>query len=124
MMCAHDADIVCSFAEFVMEGDLVDACKPGDRVLMTGIYRPLTGRANANIQSVRSIVVVNSVEQLSNTTTESSEITPDDLKEMKKLSNKTNILEVLGKSLAPSIYGHLEIKKVRTKAQWLPLSQA
>lgn len=99
-------------AEFVLEGDLVDAAKPGDRVLMTGIYRPLTGRATATIQSVRSVVVVNSVEQLSHATSEAAAITEDDLKEMKRLAAKPNTLDIIGKSLAPSIYGHMDIKKV------------
>jgi hypothetical protein len=100
-------------AEFVLEGDLVDAAKPGDRVLMTGIYRPITGKASATIQSVRSVVVVNSVEQLSHATSEAAAITEDDLKEMKRLAAKPNALEIVGKSLAPSIYGHVDIKQVR-----------
>lgn len=100
-------------AEFVLEGDLVDAAKPGDRVLMTGIYRPLTGKASATIQSVRSVVVVNSVEQLSHASSEAAVITEEDLKEMKWLASRPNTLEIVGKSLAPSIYGHMDIKKVR-----------
>lgn len=29
--------------EVVVEGDLVDMCKPGDRVQVVGVFRPLPG---------------------------------------------------------------------------------
>lgn len=90
----------------------MDACKPGDRVMITGVYRPLAGKASSTLGAFRSVVVVNSVEQLSHTSSAASEITADDLKELKNLAAKPNVLDVLGKSMAPSIYGHEWIKKV------------
>lgn len=35
----------CPAVEIVLESDLVDSCKPGDRVAIVGIFRPL---ASAN----------------------------------------------------------------------------
>jgi DNA replication licensing factor MCM3 len=33
----------------VLEDDLRDACKPGDRVAVSGIYKPVPPRANGSI---------------------------------------------------------------------------
>lgn len=37
--------VLCCAVEIVLESDLVDSCKPGDRVAIVGIFRPL---ASAN----------------------------------------------------------------------------
>lgn len=103
-------------ADFVLEGDLVDACKPGDRVLLTGVYKPLAGKAAAASGHFRSVVVVNSVEQLSQAAQASADISAADLKEMKGLAESGDVLGALGRSLAPSIYGHDWIKKARSIA--------
>ena len=94
----------------------MDACKPGDRVMLTGVYKPLAGKAASLTGHFRSVVIVNSVEQLSHAVSASAEISAEDLKEMKELAAKGNVLDVLGSSLAPSIYGHDWIKKVRAPA--------
>jgi len=39
----------------VLEDDLRDACKPGDRVAIAGIYKPVAPRANGSISGERSI---------------------------------------------------------------------
>jgi DNA replication licensing factor MCM3 len=104
-------------ADFVLEGDLVDACKPGDRVMLTGVYKPLAGKGASLTGHFRSVVIVNSVEQLSQATQASADISADDLKEMKELAANGNVLDVLGSSLAPSIYGHDWIKKVHMPVQ-------
>jgi DNA replication licensing factor MCM3 len=101
----------------VLEGDLVDSCKPGDRVMLTGVYKPLTGRSAAAASGhFRSVVIVNSVEKISQAEQASMEISADDLREMKGLAEKHNVLNILGRSLAPSIYGHDWIKKVLPSA--------
>ena len=107
-------------ADFVLEGDLVDACKPGDRVMMTGVYKPLGGRGPNVSGAFRSVVVVNSVEQLSQAVQASADISADDLREMKDLASKDEVLDMLGSSLAPSIYGHDWIKKVRRFLKEMP----
>ena len=84
--------------------------------MITGVYKPLAGRA-ANLSGhFRSVVVTNSVEQLSQATQASADISTEDLQEMKELAAKPDVLDILGRSLAPSIYGHDWIKKVCTDA--------
>jgi DNA replication licensing factor MCM3 len=101
------------FADFVLEGDLVDKCKPGDRVMMTGVYKPLAGRAVNMTGQFRSVVIVNNVEPLSQVTSAAADISAADLREMKELAASDTVLDTLGRSIAPSIYGHNWIKKAR-----------
>lgn len=52
--------------EVVLEDDLRDACKPGDRVSICGIYKPVAPSANGSVSGVfRALVVANSVRKLS-----------------------------------------------------------
>jgi hypothetical protein len=81
--------------------------------MLTGVYKPLTGRSAAAASGhFRSIIVANSVEKLSQAQQASMEISAADLREMKALAEKEDVLDMLGRSLAPSIYGHDWIKKV------------
>lgn len=51
--------------EVVLQDDLRDACKPGDRVKIVGVYRPLPPKANGGISGVfRAIVVATTVQQM------------------------------------------------------------
>ncbi|KAL1512773.1 hypothetical protein ABEB36_002305 [Hypothenemus hampei] len=97
-------DIIC-------DNDLVDACKPGDRVQVIGNFRCLPNHQGAFTNGVfRTILIANNIKQLSKETTPS--ISREDVQRCKNLakSNK-NIFELLAKSLAPSICGHEYVKK-------------
>lgn len=39
--------------EIVMDDDLVDKCKPGDRVQIVGVYRSVGGQANTGSASFK-----------------------------------------------------------------------
>lgn len=41
----------------------------------------------------------------------SVQMTPTDIKNIRDIAERDDVLELLGKSLAPSIYGHDHIKK-------------
>ena len=50
----------------VLEDDLRDACKPGDRVAVCGVYKPVAPRANGSVSGVfKAVVVANAVAKLS-----------------------------------------------------------
>lgn len=98
--------------DVILENDLVDKCKPGDRVQVVGSYRCLPNKqGNFSNCVFRSVVIGNYVELMSKEV--SMTLTDDDVKACKKLSRtkKFDIFERLASSLAPSIHGHENVKK-------------
>lgn len=96
--------------DIVVDNDLVDLCKPGDRVQIVGNYRCLPGKQGSfTTGTFRTVLIANNVSQLSKDA--SIFVTRDDLKKCRALSRQPNIFERLSRSLAPSIQGHEYIKK-------------
>ncbi|XP_078449831.1 DNA replication licensing factor MCM3 [Lampetra planeri] len=99
-------------AEVVLDDDLVDRCKPGDRVQVIGTFRCLPGKkAGYTSGTFRTILIGNNVKQMN------KEVVPtfsgEDVNKIKTFSktHSKNIFDQLSKSLAPSIHGHEYIKK-------------
>ncbi|KAL1896451.1 MCM DNA helicase complex subunit [Ceratocystis pirilliformis] len=101
--------------DVILDDDLVDKVKPGDRIQLVGIYRTLGNRnTNHNNAIFKTLVLANNVVLLSSKSiggVATSTITDHDIREINKLSKRSNLLDLLSQSLAPSIYGHDYIKK-------------
>lgn len=101
--------------DVIMDDDLVDRVKPGDRIQLVGIYRSLGNRnAGAGSALFRTLILANNVILLSSKSgggIAQSTITDTDIRNINKISKKKNVFELLSQSLAPSIYGHDHIKK-------------
>ncbi|KYN33679.1 Zygotic DNA replication licensing factor mcm3 [Trachymyrmex septentrionalis] len=102
----RSVDIIC-------DNDLVDLCKPGDRVQIVGNYRCLPGKQGGyTTGTFKTVLIANNIMQLSKEA--NLAITHDDVTMCKKLAKNNpckNIFELLAKSLAPSIHGNEYIKK-------------
>ncbi|PNF28221.1 DNA replication licensing factor Mcm3 [Cryptotermes secundus] len=101
----RSVDVIC-------DNDLVDKCKPGDRVQIVGNYRCLPGKqGNFTTGTFRTVLIANNISQLTKEST--LLITREDVQKCKKLARNKNIeiFELLSRSLAPSIHGHEYIKK-------------
>ncbi|CAN1230607.1 DNA replication licensing factor MCM3 [Linum grandiflorum] len=97
--------------DVIVEDDLVDSCKPGDRVAIVGVYKALAGKTKGSVNGVfRTVVVANNVSLL-NKLANSPIYSPDDIKNIKKIAERADVFDLLGNSLAPSIFGHSWIKK-------------
>ncbi|KQK05766.1 DNA replication licensing factor MCM3 homolog 2 isoform X2 [Brachypodium distachyon] len=97
--------------DVIVEDDLVDCCKPGDRVSIVGLYKALPGKSKGSVSGVfRTVLIANNV-SLMNKEANAPVYTREDLKRMKEISRRNDTFDLLGNSLAPSIYGHLWIKK-------------
>ena len=101
--------------DVILDDDLVDKVKPGDRVQLVGIYRSL-GNRNAGHSSAlfKTVVLANNVVLLSSKSgggIAAATITDTDIRNINKISKKKNLFDLLSQSLAPSIYGHEHIKK-------------
>jgi len=97
--------------DIIVDNDLVDQTKPGDRVQIIGSYRCMPGKQGGYTSgSFRTVLIANNVVLLSKEVTPN--ITGEDVQKCKKFSKqKGNVFEMLSKSLAPSIHGHEYIKK-------------
>ena len=97
--------------DIIVDNDLVDLTKPGDRVQIIGSYRCMPGKQGGyTTGSFRTVLIANNVVLLSKEVTPT--ITGDDVQKCKKFSKqKGDVFEMLAKSLAPSIHGHEYIKK-------------
>lgn len=101
--------------DVIMDDDLVDTCKPGDRIQLVGIFRSLGNRnAGQGSATFRTLILANNVIMLSSKSgggIAHAAITDTDIRNINKISKKRNVFELLSQSLAPSIYGHDHIKK-------------
>ncbi|KAH8409032.1 hypothetical protein KR009_005613 [Drosophila setifemur] len=99
----RSVDIVC-------DDDLVDHCKPGDRVQIVGSYRCLPGkRGGYTSGTFRTVLLANNISLLSKES--NLDISREDIMLCKKLAKNNDIFELLSKSLAPSIHGHTYVKR-------------
>lgn len=101
--------------DVILDDDLVDKAKPGDRIQLVGIYRTLGNRnASSGSSTFRTIVMANNIIQLSSkggSGIAQATITDTDIRNINKIAKKKNVFELLSQSLAPSIHGHDYIKK-------------
>lgn len=94
-------------ADVVLEGDLVDACRPGARVRIVGTYRALGGKSSSYFATK---IVANNVVHL-NDEHGAFRYTERDLANMRQMAQTAGGVDLLSASLAPSICGHALIKK-------------
>ncbi|KAF8343907.1 uncharacterized protein EI90DRAFT_3284457 [Cantharellus anzutake] len=96
--------------DVIMDDDLVDTCKPGDRVQLVGVYRSMGGGGGG----FKAILVANYAVLLaskSGTSLAQASLSDTDIRYINKLSKRPDIFTLLSDSLAPSIFGHEYIKK-------------
>uniref|UniRef100_A0A3Q3BAL3 DNA replication licensing factor MCM3 n=1 Tax=Kryptolebias marmoratus TaxID=37003 RepID=A0A3Q3BAL3_KRYMA len=98
--------------DIILDNDLVDLVKPGDRVQVVGTYRCLPGKKGGFTSGTfRTIMIASHVKQMS------KEVSPvfsaDDVAKIRNFcqSRSINVFNQLSRSLAPSIHGHDYIKK-------------
>lgn len=97
--------------DVVLNSDLVDLVKPGDRVRIYGVYRSLGGISSGQTgASFKTIVIAQSVTSMTKTVYQKP-ISELDIQTIKKIAKRKNSVDLLAQSLAPSIYGNEIIKK-------------
>ena len=96
--------------EVVLEGDLVDKVKPGDRIQVNGVFKCISTMATNSSGNVKTVLIGTNVQMLNNDI-QQSEFTGEDLRKIRELSRKKEVFDILANSIAPGIYGHQNIKK-------------
>uniref|UniRef100_A0A3Q3NIT7 DNA replication licensing factor MCM2 n=1 Tax=Labrus bergylta TaxID=56723 RepID=A0A3Q3NIT7_9LABR len=97
----------------ILLADLVDSCKPGDEIELTGIYHNnYDGSLNmANGFPVFATVILANHITCRDEGVAVAELTDEDIKAIVALSKDERIGERIFASMAPSIYGHEDIKR-------------
>merc|ERR1719322_2078688 len=97
----------------ILLGDLCDSCKPGDEVELTGVY---TNNYDGSLNTAQgfpvfaTVIMANHIlRKDGNNATKN--LTDDDIKAIMALSKDERIGERIIASIAPSIYGHEDIKR-------------
>ncbi|XP_057714425.1 DNA replication licensing factor MCM4 [Corythoichthys intestinalis] len=102
--------------------DLVDKVQPGDRVNITGVYRAVPMRVNPLQSNVKAVYKTH-IDAIHFRKTDEKRLhglddeaeqklfTEDRVQKLKELAAKPDVYERLAAALAPSIYGHEDIKK-------------
>merc|ERR1719469_306981 len=97
--------------EIVLTGDMVDSVRPGDELVLTGVYKCLYD-ASTNARTCFPVfkTEINAVHVHRRGDVKLIEITEDRQQEILKLSQDPNIRERFIASMAPSIYGMKHVK--------------
>ncbi|RLE81386.1 MAG: hypothetical protein DRJ51_03930 [Thermoprotei archaeon] len=98
--------------EVVLKDDLVDTVRPGDRVIVVGILNVEEEKTLRKDRPpiFKTFLEANYIETVGKDIFE-VEITPEDEKKILELASRSDIRNLIIKSIAPSIHGYEEIKR-------------
>merc|ERR1739838_40110 len=97
----------------ILLGDLCDSCKPGDEIEVTGVYtNNYDGSLNTNqgFPVFATVIMANHIFRKDNANAVKA-LTDEDIKALVALSKDERVAERIVASIAPSIYGHDDIKR-------------
>ncbi|XP_062073862.1 DNA replication licensing factor MCM2 [Humulus lupulus] len=100
------------YKEVILLNDLIDCARPGEEIEVTGIY---TNNFDLSLNTKNGFPVFATVVEANYVTKKQDlfsayKLTQEDKKEIEKLAKDPRIGERIVKSIAPSIYGHEDIK--------------
>eukprot|EP00042_Codosiga_hollandica_P055422 m.775740 g.775740 ORF g.775740 m.775740 type:complete len:908 (+) comp59111_c2_seq2:88-2811(+) len=98
--------------EVILVADLIDSCKPGDEIELTGVY---THNFESSLNTKNgfpvfaTVIEANFIERRADKFS-SMGLSDDDIRECRELAKDEQIGDRIVQSIAPSIYGHEDIK--------------
>lgn len=97
--------------QVVLENDLVDKVKPGDRVEVNGVFR-CKGQVQNGITNgiFQTQIVATGIKSLLEEK-QKPNLSETDIKNIRNMAQKKDILDILGRSIAPTIEGCQNVKK-------------
>ncbi|KAL2794500.1 MCM2/3/5 family-domain-containing protein [Aspergillus keveii] len=98
--------------EVILLADLIDTAKPGDEIEVTGIYR---NSYDAQLNNKNGFPVFATIIEANHVVKSHDQqagfhLTEEDEREIRNLSRDPDIVEKIIRSIAPSIYGHQDVK--------------
>ncbi|KAI1431179.1 MCM-domain-containing protein [Xylaria sp. CBS 124048] len=98
--------------EVILLWDLIDKAKPGEEIEVTGVYR---NSYDAQLNNRNGFPVFSTILEANNVVKSHDQLagfrlTEEDEQKIRKLSRDPQIIDKIINSIAPSIYGHADIK--------------
>ncbi|KAJ9205337.1 hypothetical protein DTO164E3_1315 [Paecilomyces variotii] len=98
--------------EVILLADLIDSAKPGDEIEVTGIYR---NSYDAQLNNKNGFPVFATILEANHVIKSHDQqagfhLTEEDERQIRALSRDPDIVDKIIRSIAPSIYGHLDVK--------------
>lgn len=95
----------------VLEADLIDSAKPGDRIQIVGVYKSIGNRnQNYSKSNFKTLLIALTITSL-DINTGSLDVNEEEVKEMLSLAKKPDLLDYLTPSLIPTIFGLSYLKQ-------------
>lgn len=90
--------------DIIAEDEFVDSCKPGDRVAIVWIYNSLPGSSKGSGNGVSRTILLANNASLLNKMSQNLQCSLDDINNFRKISQRKDMFDLQGNSLAPCIY--------------------
>jgi len=95
--------------QVILERDLVDKVKPGDRVEVNGVYKCMA-QSGSSSGVFRQVLIATGIKSI-NADKERPQLSEQDIKSIRKISKDKNCFNTLAAAVAPSIQGHKQVKR-------------
>jgi len=95
--------------EVILEKDLVNRAKPGDRIDVVGVYKIMPLKKSMVNGIFKTVLIATNLTHI--TEIENQNITELDIKRIQEISKREDIFDLLSSSIAASIEGHKYIKQ-------------
>lgn len=96
--------------EVILQDDLVDKAKPGDRIQIVGVYKTITTGGTASNAVFKTVLIATNIIVSANEV-EAPLFSAEDVRNIREIAKRDDLFDLLSSSIAPSIYGHKYIKK-------------
>ncbi len=96
--------------EVILEEDLVDKVKPGDRVEVRGVFKIISSQSTSYSGISRNVLISTNIISLTGDI-DKPNLTGEDIQNITNLSRRNNVFDILSESIAPGIQGHTFIKR-------------
>jgi DNA replication licensing factor MCM3 len=97
--------------QVVLENDLVDKCKPGDRIEVNGVFRCRGSAMNGVTNGIFQTQIVATGLKSLLAEKQKPNLSEHDIKNIREIAKKKDVLDLLGRSIAPTIEGADNVKK-------------
>ncbi|KAJ2997087.1 MCM DNA helicase complex subunit [Globomyces sp. JEL0801] len=96
--------------DVMLDDDLVDKVKPGDRISIVGTFRSRGKNAASSSAVFGTLFLANSISLLNKDISQPT-LTEVDAREIRRIAKRPDFFQLISTSLAPSLFGHEYIKK-------------